>query len=331
MSYTVNIIPNLGISTFFEDIFGKISDTTSDARQNIKDGATKTVDFIYDKNMILVLVVISIFLLYFFLFRRVDNNAKLAMSGNSGTGLGLGVSAGKMLSKSKTANNTKSPLNESSGIGFIEVSLWGMFIFLILVNGLQLFLSLDVKAFVSDLFSRNPEVNIEVKSPYIPKPRTKQIQEKEVFHVTKNVYDYKEAEALCKAYESDLASYDEVKNAQEKGAEWCAYGWSKDQLALFPTQKETYDKLQKIKGHENDCGRPGINGGYIANPKARFGVNCYGYKPGITPMESEVLANSLELPKSKREKEVNRLVDKYKREIPNIILSPFNRTKWSRM
>lgn len=329
MSYTVNIIPNLGISTFFENIFGKISDTTSDARNNIKDSATKTVDFIYDKNMILVLVVICIFLLYFFLFRRVDKNATLSISGSSTPGSGLGVSAGEILSRSKTG--TKSPLNDSSGIGFIEVSLWGVFIFLILVNGLQLFLSLDVKAFVSDLFSRNPEVNIEVKSPYIPKPQTKQIQEKEVFHVTKNVYNYKEAEALCKAYDSDLASYDEVKNAQDKGAEWCAYGWSKDQLALFPTQKETYDKLQKIKGHENDCGRPGINGGYIANPNAQFGVNCYGYKPGITPMESEVLANSLELPKSKREKEVNKMVDKYKREIPNIILSPFNRTKWSRM
>jgi hypothetical protein len=31
-------------------------------------------------------------------------------------------------------------------------------------------------------------------------------------------------------------------------------------MALFPTQKETWDKLQKIKGHEHDCGRPGING-----------------------------------------------------------------------
>ena len=32
------------------------------------------------------------------------------------------------------------------------------------------------------------------------------------------------------------------------------------------------------------CGLPGINGGYIDNPNIRFGVNCYGYKPKITPI-----------------------------------------------
>jgi hypothetical protein len=39
--------------------------------------------------------------------------------------------------------------------------------------------------------------------------------------------------------------------------------------------------LQKIKGHEHDCGRPGVNGGYIANPLVKFGVNCYGNKRKI--------------------------------------------------
>ena len=37
-------------------------------------------------------------------------------------------------------------------------------------------------------------------------------------------------------------------------------------MALFPTQYEHWEHLQKIKGHENDCGRPGVNGGYIDNP-----------------------------------------------------------------
>ena len=37
--------------------------------------------------------------------------------------------------------------------------------------------------------------------------------------------------------------------------------------------KKYLEKLQKIKGHEHDCGRPGINGGYIDNPNVRFGVN----------------------------------------------------------
>ena len=49
-----------------------------------------------------------------------------------------------------------------------------------------------------------------------------------------------------------------------------------NQLALFPTQYGKWERLQKIKGHENDCGRPGINGGYIDNPNVKFGINCYG-------------------------------------------------------
>ena len=50
-------------------------------------------------------------------------------------------------------------------------------------------------------------------------------------------------------------------------------------MAYFPTQYDKWKKLQTIKGHENDCGRPGINGGFIDNPNVRFGINCFGYKP----------------------------------------------------
>ena len=58
----------------------------------------------------------------------------------------------------------------------------------------------------------------------------------------------------------------QIEDAYKSGAEWCNYGWSDNQLALFPTQKTTWHKLQKIKGHKHDCGRAGINGGFIANP-----------------------------------------------------------------
>ena len=61
---------------------------------------------------------------------------------------------------------------------------------------------------------------------------------KEVFHIPNNKYTYKDAKAVCKAYGARLANYDEVENAYNKGGEWCSYGWSKNQLALFPTQKK---------------------------------------------------------------------------------------------
>ena len=69
------------------------------------------------------------------------------------------------------------------------------------------------------------------------------------------------------------------------GISFLSSGWSDGQMALFPTQQKTFDNLQKIEGHENDCGRPGVNGGFMANPNIRFGVNCYGNKPKIKEEE----------------------------------------------
>ena len=109
-----------------------------------------------------------------------------------------------------------------------------------------------------------------------------------VFSKGKHFYNYEEAKAVCKAYNSDLASYDQIEEAYNNKGEWCSYGWSKGQNVYYPTQKGSYDKLQKIPGHENDCGRPGINGGYIGNENAKFGVNCYGYKPAITSEEQKL-------------------------------------------
>ena len=86
---------------------------------------------------------------------------------------------------------------------------------------------------------------------------------KEVFHIGDNIYTYNEAKMICNAYDGELADYSQVENAYKSGAEWCSYGWSKGQMALYPTQKLTYEKLKKIPGLENSCGRPGINGGYI--------------------------------------------------------------------
>ena len=101
---------------------------------------------------------------------------------------------------------------------------------------------------------------------------------KEVFNVPNNVYTYKEAPAVCASYNSKLATRKEVEGAYDDNKEWCNYGWSADQVALFPTQKNTYRALQGQKGHENDCGKPGVNGGYF-DENMQFGVNCYGLKP----------------------------------------------------
>ena len=100
-------------------------------------------------------------------------------------------------------------------------------------------------------------------------------------------------------------------------------------MALFPTQESKWNNLQEIEGHEHDCGRPGINGGFIDNPNVKFGVNCYGIKPNITPDEIKRMENSVIYQKTNKEIRFDELVDEWKQKLPNILLSPFNTDNWN--
>ena len=110
------------------------------------------------------------------------------------------------------------------------------------------------------------------------KKEIKIVRNKEVFNISKNDYTYPQAKKLCKALGCKLATRDQVKGAYNKGAEWCNYGWTEGQYALYPTQKKTYDMLVAA-GKGDECGKPGINGGYFSDATMKFGVNCYGVKP----------------------------------------------------
>ena len=102
-------------------------------------------------------------------------------------------------------------------------------------------------------------------------------------------------------------------------------------MALFPTQQKTFDDLQEIEGHENDCGRPGINGGYMENPKLRFGVNCYGYKPKITSEEEELMEDTTPYPLTKKDIAMQHRVDYWQSKLNEILVSPFNYKNWSKI
>jgi hypothetical protein len=148
----------------------------------------------------------------------------------------------------------------------------------------------------------------------------------EVFHIPNNTYTYDEAKEMCEALDTRLATYDEVESAYNNGGNWCSYGWSDEQMALFPTQKAVYNQLKKIKGHQNDCGRPGINGGYIGNKNAKFGINCYGKKPYISDKSKYFMDNysySPAIPDASYNK-----ITKDK-TINNLLISSFNKSKWS--
>jgi len=181
---------------------------------------------------------------------------------------------------------------------------------------------------LNDLFNQRVETTDISGVIITPKPPTP-----EVFNISNNLYTYDDAQAICRAYDSRLASYDEIETAYENGAEWCNYGWSADQMAFFPTQKKTWDELQKSKTHKNSCGRPGVNGGFFKNPNIRFGVNCFGIKP--KPNENDLanlkLRKDRPYPRTEEEKELDEKVEFWKEQLQdNVLVSSFNRDKWSR-
>lgn len=261
-------------------------------------------------NPTVLLVVTVIIILYYVLFAS------------------LGVAKGQPVGEAVTESG--------KGIVVLEVLLWGVFVVLLLLNGMAYIFNIDITASIKNLFTATPEVDITVDTvedsgdQLIPQTTVPELtMAKQVFHVPNNKYTYDDSKAICKAYGGRLATYDEISDAYDSGADWCNYGWSDKQMALFPTQKEKWEHLQKIKGHEHDCGRPGINGGYIANPNVRFGINCYGYKPKITQEEIDLMANTPMYPRTQREIEFDKKVDYWRNRLPEILVAPFNHNNWS--
>ncbi len=160
-------------------------------------------------------------------------------------------------------------------------------------------------------------------------PSVKSADGKEVFTISNNVYTFNDAAAVCAAAGAELATYDQVKAAYEGGAEWCNYGWIKGQMAVYPTQKETWQSLQKGPSEfRNACGRPGINGGYFDNPDLRFGVTCYGSKPARKPADA-VLESQVALPQSAEELEFQKNVQKFRDQLDTASILPFRKGVWS--
>jgi hypothetical protein len=152
----------------------------------------------------------------------------------------------------------------------------------------------------------------------------------EVYNVAQNKFTYYDAEPLCKALGAELATYDQVKDAWHKGADWCNYGWVKGQMAVYPTQKNTYDKLQLGPADEQGaCGTVGINGGFFDNPDMRYGVNCYGKKPSQSAHDQKQLMEEGKIPRSPETLKVDEMTRQLKSEAESAFLQPFNDNKWA--
>jgi len=147
----------------------------------------------------------------------------------------------------------------------------------------------------------------------------------EVFHIDNSTFTYDEAQAGCAAFGGSLATMDQVTEAYNDGAEWCGYGWSAGGLALFPTQRGTWEALQQEvdPAKRTACGRVGVNGGYF-DPASKFGLNCYGYKPAATKKMTFPTP-----PPGSDSTTFQAAVNRFQGMLSSFTVSPYSRQQWS--
>jgi len=184
----------------------------------------------------------------------------------------------------------------------LEVIILLFFILITVGIGFQYFFGTTLTATLNDLFSE-PTVVVDI------------VQDvgEQTFHVM-GKFDSAAATSVCKAYGAKVATLDQVTTAHKKGGEWCDYGWSTDNMALYPTQQSSWKKYQDT-ANPSKCGIPGINGGYNLNPKQKLGANCFGQKPDGTMPETIVEPES-----------IDRRGEYWKSQTG---ISPFNYKSWS--
>jgi hypothetical protein len=172
------------------------------------------------------------------------------------------------------------------------------------------------KVFGADLLAKKPDAPA-------PAGSSGGMAVSEVFHVANNNFTYDDAPAVCAAYGATLATLEQIIDSYNKGGDWCNYGWSAGGMALYPTQKATWDELQREVSPQKRtrCGRPGVNGGYF-NPMTKFGVNCYGFKPDGNvkfPVPAPGTDSSA----------FQRAVNNYKSALKSFTVSPWSRQQWN--
>lgn len=214
-------------------------------------------------------------------------------------------------------------------VTILETIIYLILGLIIFFNLVYLTTGVSITSQIFNIDTNNPTIEIDFNTSKEEKKKKSSVKQSEVFHVSGNKYTYEDAEPICKAYGARVANYDDIERAYNNGAEWCGYGWSEGQMAFFPTQKSTWNKLQDNEETKNNCGRPGINGGYFENPNIRFGVNCYGVKPDISNNEKCLMDNTsyYDAPITPEE---NAREIYWNNHIDKLLLSPFKPEQWSR-
>lgn len=227
-------------------------------------------------------------------------------------------------------------------LNFLNNMLWILLIFIILLNTSSYFFNIDIINEIKNFFTNKNKQDVDIEFAF-EKEKEKEkdislntihtpsnIVKKEVFHIPGNKFTFHDAKAVCKAFDSEIASFDQLKEAQQNGASWCSYGWTDDQLALYPTNENDWNKLKNKSDNKYDCGLPGINGGHIKNTHIKLGANCYGIKPEKSKLEKdlELNENNPLYAKTYKEYVFDKRINQWKDKLGNVMIKGFNNETW---
>ena len=171
-----------------------ISDLALKGRDKLDSSSATT-------RIVILLAFVVVTILYYVLFSSLGK-------GNGGGGGSLGDSPG-----------SGSGSGEAPGKRTLEVILWSIFIVLIVINGFQYFFNVNFTASIRDIFTDKPKIDLTVQKPpgesAVPQMKVK----KEVFNIPSNNFTFDDSKAICQAYGGNLATYNQVEEAYNKGAE----------------------------------------------------------------------------------------------------------------
>ena len=108
------------------------------------------------------------------------------------------------------------PLDENKpfSVSFIEGLLWVTLVIIVLVQFFKQVFNLSLLDFVNEMQETKQELEETSEDNTTETPVT---SENEVFHVGNNKYTYDDAKAICKSYNAELATYQQVENSYKNG------------------------------------------------------------------------------------------------------------------
>jgi hypothetical protein len=244
----------------------------------------------------------------------------------------MGINPSKFVSSYNKGNDNKgltsSIINKNKNKTKTDVNIALVVVIILGIVGIVLV----VLHFKIGLFKKKDDVplpsNNTVKLPDIIE------QEQEVFFVNAdnegNKYKKENVENVCRGLDSKLATYSQLLDAVNKGANWCQYGWLNDNSKDNNNNNNNKIDVYGYTVNDDNTCTPKLNDApsQPITEVEEFGVNCFGVKPDMdTEFKTQLTQKKQEKAKILEEEEAQE--KEFLERVKGSDILPFNKDKWS--